>query len=307
MKKILLLIFTLTLVGRMGFAQQDPLYTQFMTNPYLTNPALAGTYPYYQIITNNRLQWVGMSDAPMTNFISMYGPTVSQPMGLGGFFVHDVANAFSTTSFNVSYAYNYSFAEDLKLSMGLALGISQYKFDGTKVTMKEQDQVFIEGEIYQNYKPNGVLGLYLWSSVYNVGLSFTNLFGGKLKFEETDTTTLASRLKQHFYLHGGYKYYITRELNIEPTVIFKKVGASPLQMDLNVRAWYGKRQWDNNKLWGGVSYRTGDAVTVLVGFLYQKKIEIGYSYDFGINKLRTFNTGSHELMIGFKFNDIKEY
>ncbi|MBN1598680.1 MAG: type IX secretion system membrane protein PorP/SprF [Bacteroidales bacterium] len=286
-------------------ANQNPLYTQFMTNPFLINPAIAGTYPYYQIITNSRLQWVGLTDAPMTNVISMFGPTVNQPMGFGGYIMHDVTGLTSQTTFSGTYAYNYAIAEDLKISMGLAIGISQYKIDGSGTT--EVTDPIYTGETFQQFTFPATLGVYLYSSMYHVGISVNELLGSKLRIGVDTAITDLSRLKQHFYLHGGYKYMISREFSIEPTIIFRKVIAVPLQVDINVRAWYGKRQWERNRIWGGVSYRSQDAVTIMVGFTYQRKIEIGYSYDIGINKLRTYHFGSHELMIGFKFNDIKEY
>ncbi len=289
---------------------QDPLYSQFMTNPYLINPALTGTYLYYQIIANNRLQWMGFADAPITNTISMYGPMVEQPMGVGGYIMQDRWGPESTISLNATYAYNYSIAEDLKISMGLMLGFFQYKIDGTSLRLYEPDRYFVPGEIYQNYKPDASVGGYLYSSTYHVGIAVTNMFGNKLQFEdnaEVDSTerTMISRVKQNFYLHGGYKYFINHEIAIEPTLIFKKVSATPLQLDLNVRVWYGKRAWDGNKFWGGISYRTKDAINAMVGFVYQRKIEIGYSYDITINPTRVYQAGSHELMIGFKFNSIK--
>ncbi|MGD2035983.1 MAG: type IX secretion system membrane protein PorP/SprF [Bacteroidales bacterium] len=283
----------------------DPLYTQFMTNPFLINPALAGTYPYYQIITNSRLQWAGFTDAPITNVISMFGPTINQPMGLGGYIMHDAVGPTSKTSINFSYAYNYAISEDLKISMGLTLGLFQYKIDGSYET-ETYDPVY-NGETFTQYGPDATLGIYLFSSTYHAGIASTNLLGNKLKIGEDTTITDLSRLSRHYYLHGGYKYMINRELSIEPTIILRKVVAVPLQVDFNIRVWYGQRQWDRSKIWGGVSFRSNDAVTIMVGYVFQRKIEIGYSYDIGINKLRTYHYGTHEVMIGFKFNDIKEY
>lgn len=305
----------MSLSGRAG---QDPLYTQFMTNPFLINPALTGTYNHYQIIANNRLQWIGMSDAPLTNIISMYGPMVNQPMGIGGFIMNDKVGPESKLSFNGTYAYNYAIDEDLKISMGLMLGLFQHKIDGTDARMKElDDPTFRVGEVYVNYKPDASFGVYVYSSTYNAGLSVTNLFGNKLTFytgsssDDSDTTSSSSstfsRLKQHIYLHGGYKYFVNRELAIEPAMLIRKVSGTPIQVDVNVRGWYGNRSWNGNKVWGGLSYRSSESISILIGVIYQKKIEVGYSYDIGINALRTYNTGSHELMITFKFNDIKKY
>lgn len=294
------------------WASQDPLYTQFMTNPYLINPALTGTYQYYQIIANNRVQWVGMSDAPITNTLSMYGPMKSQPMGIGGFMMSDVFGPESRLSLNATYAYNYALGEDLKVSMGLMLGVMQHKLDGSRLRVEHDDPVFIPGEIYQNIEPDATVGGYVYSSTYNGGFAVTNLFGNKLKFEEaestdsTNSTSTISRLKQHIYVHGGYKYYVNPEIAVEPTLILRMVTATPVQVDFNVRGWYGQRAWDGTKLWAGVGYRSSDAVNIMVGILYQKKIEFGYSYDIGVGKFSNYNNGSHEIMLNFRFNNFQQ-
>ena len=295
-----------------AWPSQDPLYTQFMTNPYLINPALTGTYPYYQVIANNRIQWTGLEGAPITNTLTMYGPFKSQPMGVGGYVMSDiVGSAESRISINGSYAYNYAIQEDLKVSLGLSLGVFQHKIDGSKLRAEYDDPIFQQGQVYTNIKPDATVGAYVYSSTYNGGIAVTNLFGNKLEFEQKaadDTTTrsLIGRLNQHFYIHGGYKYYVNRDFAVEPNLILRKVKATPLQLDFNVRAFYGQRSWDGTKLWGGISYRTGDAINILIGVVYQRKIEVGYSYDIGLNKLSPYNSGSHELMITFRFNNFQE-
>jgi type IX secretion system PorP/SprF family membrane protein len=214
-------------------------------------------------------------------------------------------------SFNGTYAYNYSIAEDLKISMGLMLGVFQHKIDGSKLRAKEYDPYFSEGQIYTNIKPDATLGVYVYSSTYNGGISVTNLFGNKLDFgtpavDDTTQRSVIGRLNQHYYIHGGYKYYINRDFAIEPTLVLRKVTGTALQLDFNTRAWYGQCSWDGTKIWGGVGYRTGDAVTILLGVMYQRKIEFGYAYDIGLNKLSTYNSGTHEIMINFRFNNFQQ-
>jgi type IX secretion system PorP/SprF family membrane protein len=312
MKKHLIITLLSGIMYVSGWSQTDPIYTQFMTNLYLINPALTGTYNYYQIIMNNRLQWTGFADAPLTNAISMYGPMVKYPMGVGGFIMQDKFGPSSKLRANASYAYNYSLGEDLKISMGMMVGIYQLKINGSSLYTHEDDPYFTEGETYSNIKPDASLGVYVYSSTYQGGISITNLFANKLDFgynlnpEDTTPRSTISRLRQHYYIHGGYKYFINRDFAIEPTLIFRKVAGVSTQLDFDVRAWYGKRAWDGTKVWGGVSYRT-QVINILVGVSYQRKIEVGYSYDIGIGKNRSYLGGSHELMITFKFNDIKEY
>jgi Type IX secretion system membrane protein PorP/SprF len=44
-------------------AQQLPQYSQYMLNQMAINPAVAGKDEFSEVRSNNRLQWVGITDA----------------------------------------------------------------------------------------------------------------------------------------------------------------------------------------------------------------------------------------------------
>jgi type IX secretion system PorP/SprF family membrane protein len=69
-----------------------------------------------------------------------------------------------------------------------------------------------------------------------------------------------------------------------------------LQLSINTTVRY------NKKVWGGVSYRAGDALTGLIGIELYNGIRIGYSYDFPMNDIRKSTSGSHEFMINYCFD-----
>jgi type IX secretion system PorP/SprF family membrane protein len=267
-----------------------------MFNPYVINPALAGTHNYYQIRSNHRFQWTGIKDAPITNTLSIYGPLEKQPMGIGGYIFSDVIGPESKTGIYGTYSYNYPIDDRIKVSMGLTAGFLQYKIDGTKISFNETEPTY-SGGIESKFIPDANVGVYLYSSMFHVGFAAHQLFNNKLNLG-ADPTGL-SKLKSHFYLTGGYKYYINRDWAVEPTLILKAVMPTPPQLDFASRIIY------QNMTWLGVSFRTSDAVSVLLGYAYENKLYIGYSYDIGISDIRTYNSGSHEVMIGFKFNDLK--
>lgn len=287
------------------FGQQKPLSTQFMTNPFSLNPAIAGTHNYFQIISNNRIQWIGMEESPITNSLSFFGPLAKQPMGYGATITYDQYGPTSITSLHGSYAYHYPINEEIKISMGLTMGLLQYKIDHTRITTYIAEDPALTDQI-NAFRPDASVGLYLFTSTYHVGFVASQLIPTNLnKYEvemeeELPEATGISKLKSHFYLTGGYKYYFNRYVAIEPSIIIKKVAPVPLQADFNVRVHY------QNMLWGGISYRTMEALSILIGYNYQKKICIGYSYDIVLNPLRNHNSGSHEVMIGYRFNPIKD-
>jgi type IX secretion system PorP/SprF family membrane protein len=298
MKRVTCLILLCISAGYLSMAQQKSLSTLFMTNPFALNPALAGTNNYFQVITSNRLQWVGFTDAPITNSLSLYGPLEKYPMGWGASIDYDVAGPVSMGTISGSYAYYYNINEDMKISAGLNVGIMQYKIDFAKIDMPtEGDPVMNGKESY--YVPDATLGFYFWSSTYNVGLVVTHLLNSKVNIGVDPSGD--SRLKTHIYLSGGYKYYINREWAIEPSLVLKKVVPAPFQLDINARVWY------RNMLWGGLSYRTQEAISILVGYTWDRKISIGYAYDMVfLTPLGAYNSGSHEITLGYRFNDIKD-
>ena len=56
-------------------AQQLPIYSQYLTNDFILNAAIAGTKPYFPIQINSRSQWSGLGTiAPKTNTLSFHMP-----------------------------------------------------------------------------------------------------------------------------------------------------------------------------------------------------------------------------------------
>lgn len=298
MKKILNIL--ILLIGFAGIkAQQTPLFTQYMFNPLVYNPAVAGTNNYYQIRMNGRLQWVGFNGAPTTYCLSVYGPQASKKydMGYGGYVMEDVTGPTSNLSFMGTYGYNIALNDEIRMSMGLALGMLQKKIDGTQTKMFDQnDPTFNPTMISTAYAPDGNIGAYVYSSNFNVGLAATQLFNNSVKFSGQG---VLDKLRTHFNLTGSYKYYIDRDFAVEPSLLIQAVDPAPIQINLSARAIY------KTMVWLGLAYRSGDAISVLIGYNYQNKYYIGYSYDIGISGIQKYQQGSHEIMISYRFSPIK--
>jgi hypothetical protein len=59
-------------------------------------------------------------------------------------------------------------------------------------------------------------------------------------------------------------------------------------------------------VWLGFSGRTKDALSIMVGYNYNDLLLFGYSYDITTTNLRKYSSGTHELMIGVRFNKYKQ-
>ena len=298
MRRIVGIISLISLAGALNLSgQQLPHYTQYMFNDFVINPAIAGTHDYYQIRTNHRFQWVGMVDPPLTNTLSFYGPHAQLDMGFGGFFYNDITGPTSRTGVGGSYAYNIAINRDIRLSMGVSLSMLQYKIDGTQLNPKDASDQFIQGVISTTYVPDGSIGVYLYADEFYAGFSVAQLFNNKLKIFEEKTGL--NKLKSHFYLTGGYRYEVDRDWILEPSLILKATAPREFSFDINAKVEWQKM------VWGAVGYRFHEAISVMAGYSYDEKFYFGYAYDIGITDLRKYNAGTHEIMIGYRFNSIK--
>lgn len=298
------LIAILTLLGLISFqsatAQQIPQFTQHMFNNYLSNPAVAGTNNFYQIKVNGRYQWVGINDAPQTISMSMYGPHSKKDMGWGGYLYNDVTGPTSKFGLMGSYAYNMNINDDMRISGGLSFGFMQYKVDGSKLTWGEnadtQDPAIFKSA-QSVFTPDASVGVYLYSSLYCVGVSAHQLFGQKLKLYSDPIGV--NRLKQHIQMSGSYLLVLNRDYQIEPALLLKYMFRSPFQFELNAKVTY------RSQIWGGISYRFRDAMSILIGYTYKRKYQFGYSFDYSYTGIRQYQSGTHEIMIGYMFDKIK--
>ncbi len=282
-----------------SFAQQTPMYTQYMLNDFAYNPAIAGTKEYYQAKSNNRYQWIGITDAPRTYVLSVYGPHRKLDMGFGGLVFNDVTGPTSRLGVYGSYAYNVRIKDDLRFSSGLSIGLLQYKVDGSKITLHDEGDPSLGNNMYVDYLPDATMGIYFYATKYSIGLSVAQLFSSNVKFNELEQLGL-NRLKRHMMLHGSYVFNINEDFSVEPMLMLKFVAPAPIQADINARVIY------RDMIWAGFGYRTKDAASILVGYNYQDQLIFGYSYDMTFTDLRKYSSGTHELMIGARFNKIKQ-
>ncbi|MGF1584885.1 MAG: type IX secretion system membrane protein PorP/SprF [Bacteroidales bacterium] len=281
-----------------AYSQQMPVYTQFMFNSYVFNPAVAGTHNYYQVRLNSRFQWVGMTDPPQTNSLSVYGPHATKDMGFGGHVYNDITGPTSRIGMYGSYAYNLLINESMRLSMGLSAGAIQNRVDGTKIGLLDPSDQALLYAVSSKFSPDATLGLYLYASSFHVGFSAHQLFGNTVNLFDLETGL--NKLKTNFYLTGGYKYFINFDYALEPSVIVRGSMPAAPQVDFSLKAYY------QNMVWLGVSVRSQDAVSFLLGYTHENKFHFGYSYDMSFSPIRHHNSGSHEVFLGMRFNPVKQ-
>ncbi len=288
-------LFTVSVKG-----QQLAHYSQFFMNDYILNPAVGGTNPYFEAQSTYRYQWVGIDDAPRTFLMSMNGPLNEKGnMGIGGYVYSDVTGPTRKTGFKASYSYNFKVTEEVKLSFGLAGGLMQFAVDGSDITLNQENDQAI-GNVWQAaYTPDAAFGAYLYHEDFFVSLSIPQLIGTKLELAD-NYSSADNSLKNHYFISGGYTFHITDEFDIEPLVQGKYIPPTNPQLDLG-----GRVIW-NDMIWLGGTYRTEATASIFAGINFLENFTFGYSYDIVSKDISVLSSGTHEVVLGLKFNERKD-
>jgi type IX secretion system PorP/SprF family membrane protein len=290
-----IIIICICLISSMAYAQQMPQYTQYLLNGYVINPAMAGSTDYFEGKINHREQWMGITDAPRTNIISVSGPLVPQKMGIGGYLFNDINGPTRQFGLNLSYSYHIKLTEDLKLSMALYGAFMQFAIDGSKISTTSTDPVLTAG-LQTSLIPDAGFSAYGYSEKYFFGFSASQITHSKIKYKEISSQT-TGRLVGHYFVMGGYNYDLNSDIRIQPSVLLKYVSPVPVQAEFSVRGIY------KEMVSAALSYRSSDAMSFTASYTHQKQITLGYSYDFLVSGLQNYSNGSHEIMLSMRFKD----
>ena len=290
----------LSLMSLIMNAQQLPVFTQYIFNKYIFNPAVTGTEDNFSATANYRYQWQGITDAPRTYIMSVHGPHKFKNFGLGGALYTDVTGPTSKTGMYLSYAYHAQMNKDTKLSLGLSGGLMQYRVDGTKVNLADPGDLTLPNSLMARMVPDFGFGAYLYGKKFFCGLAIPQFIQAKLDFSDDGTQTL-SNLSSHLYFNTGYTFKVNREFSLEPSMMMRYGYPVIPQFDFAAKGVYKENYFI------GIMGRTQNGLSVLLGFQSTNgKFNFGYAYDVNTVGLASYSTGSHELMMKATFGKIKQ-
>lgn len=292
MKKLTGLLFLF--ISLTAFAQQDPLFSQYMFNKLALNPAYAGSREMLTVDLLNRYQWVGIDGAPRTFSAGAHMSTRNNKVGLGFYAYQDVLGPTRNQGLMATYAYRLLLGRG-NLAFGLQAGFKYFDFDWRQINVEDPDYTFSPQDI-QRFTPDANFGIYYQSNRMYVGLSSKQLFQNDYAVIKVDNKTTYTKLLRHFYGMAGVAIPINEKMVFRPSTLIKFVKNAPMQVDVNASILF------DNIFWIGASYRSEHAIVLMTEFRVTDKIRVGYSYDMYLNELLPHNKGSHEIRLGFDFN-----
>jgi type IX secretion system PorP/SprF family membrane protein len=253
--------------------------------------------------TTIRNQWTGITDAPSTTILSIYGKQEDN-VGLGGVIFNDQYGHTSRAGGAISYAYHLSLNEKIKLSLALSGGFTQFKIDKNGWNVSNPNDPLTQGDVIVETVPDATFGFNLYSKDWYLGVSIPQLLTSNLNLLDNNlantlSTDQSGTLSRHIYVMGAYNFSASKNWNIEPSLLLKSVTPSPMQFDFAIKATYDK------KLWFGADYRSTGDIGALFGYSINDRYLIGYSYDILNSELSDYSTGSHEFMLAIKLKTIQ--
>ncbi len=290
MKKFILIILPFILAETLS-AQQIPTISQYTLNPYAINPAATGITDKLPVAFVYRKLWAGIAESPSIQYLSG-SMEVADAMGVGVKFFNYQAGPERKTGLEATYSYHLSINQSgTMLSFGLSGLFYQYYLNKSELTIENSNDPVFQGTD-KMIVPDASFGMYLYNERYFVGLAVPQLFNRNIDLK-TDRI-LQQKQVRHYYLHGGYNFYLNSDFNLEPSLLLKFVEAGIFQADINARLTY------KDMVAFGLAYRTGDAISFQLGYK-NKDFIINYAFDLTMSPLKTSTYGSHEIMLVYSF------
>lgn len=317
MKRGIVYIILLLVLGSAArlTAQQLPLYSQYVLNAFMVNPAVAGHDGYTSFNTTARQQWLGFSEAPRTYSASWQTrvlkrsykiinrpvksdnrlkPSTKGRVGLGAYLINDDNAKVARTGISFTYAYHI-FLGRQQLSFGLAGKAFQYRIDRDRLTFAEDGDPVLDGDFKTvAYSPDADFGIFFQDPNYFVGFSVSNLLQTSVKTGGNEIADF--KTYRHYWFMGAYRFRLSEMIELEPGTLLKSTENWNPQGDFTVKLYL------DDQFWGGLSYRTNKSMVLLLGVRIDG-LHFGYSFDWAFSEIGHFNYGSHEVVLAYKIGD----
>jgi len=274
-----------------------PVYSQYLQNGLMINPAYAGSREALSTFLSYRMQWIGTSGAPQMQTAALHSPMKNDRVALGlkaqfmSYGSTRAANAY------LIYAYHLKMGKG-KLSFGLKAGADFANTDYSGLSLVDSDDEVFLAENKPLVLPNTGAGIYYFSDRFFAGLSVPEFMSYR-RTSAGGTQAYHSFSEYDFVVSAGGLITFSDAFKFKPSVMAeysleKSKGFN--QLDISGNFIFA------DLLWIGGSWRTTEEVAVgIIQILPTPQLMIGFSYDYPVGMLNTFSKGSSEITLRYEF------
>ena len=303
MKRYIVLLVGVLAVQLM-YAQFDPQMGQYMYLQNAYNPAAAGDGDLMKVAGMHRMQFVDITNAPMTTWFSFSSPFMigKTKHGAGIRFMNDRYGLYTNQALYVQYAYRQKVGKGY-LSVGVDLGFVNVGFKGDSVNLSRMGDEYHDANdpVVPTGSKSGMkfdmgAGIYYAASNWWVSGSYSHVTRPVVEWDDQSDVTLVGTM----YLAGGYSHRFKnhRDWQLQPSLLVMSDFRS-WDVNLTMLCEYKERyRW-------GLGYRIMGSVNILLGVDIISGLQLGYTFEMPTNKLLLESYGSHELYLAYGFDILK--
>lgn len=281
-----------------GISLGYPVYSQYLQNGLLINPAYAGTRGALSAFMSYRLQWMGIPGAPVFQSISLNAPMKNDKVGLGIMAQFMKFGFTRSQSIYVSYAYHIKLKTG-RLSFGLKGGFDRSNTDYSGIlTTTKNDPVFVAND-KPYFLPNIGAGMYYVADKLFAGISIPSFLSYRKNSSSGSVEAYHSFNNYDVIFSAGGLIIISDVLKFKPSVMIDyslEKTKRLTQFDINGNFIIG------DLIWLGGSYRTSEQVAVgILQVQLNPQFMFGFSYDYPAGRMNSYSKGSSEFILRYEF------
>lgn len=281
-----------------GISLGYPVYSQYLQNGLLINPAYAGTRGSLSAFMSYRMQWMGIPGAPVFQTISLNAPMKNDKVGLGIMAQFMKFGFTKSQNVYVSYAYHIKLKTG-RLSFGLKGGFdrSNTDYSGILTTIKN-DPVFAAND-KPYLLPNIGAGMYYVADRLFAGVSIPSFLSYRKNSLSGSVEAFHSFNNYDIVFTAGGLIVFSDALKFKPSLLLdysldktKRL----TQFDINGNLIIG------DLIWLGGSYRTSEQVVVgILQVQLNPQLMFGFSFDYPAGRMNSYSKGSSEFILRYEF------
>jgi len=286
------LICLLLLGSRFVFAQQFPLSSHYVFNPYSLDPGFAGVYATGEAYINYRKDWASITGSPRTIRLNGFN-NIRPQMYLGGEIVKDNTDIFNRFKATLNYTYSIQLADIQYLNFSLSGSLFQSSINVDAINADPNDPLLKDQTKVSAADLNAGFSLVYNRNSFVIGFGMPTLFRTKDAYLNQASGNFA--FEQEMVFHISNRFTLTPDWQLQPFVMWSRTNNMPLVIDVSATAFYLEKYWFT------MLYRNSSLLAIGVGGELYQGLSMGYTYEIGMGGINSKSGGAHEFSIGFRF------
>ncbi len=296
MKQIFNIVILLLILTTSEHTHSQQLFTSYINNLLVVNPAYAGIKRNLNAQLVHRNQWVGFDNAPQTTVLSAHTPIPfyhNSAVGLS--IMNDRLGSISQTAFFMDYSHTLKFRKG-QLAMGIKGGLGLFSDNLTGLHTNNKNDPYFNSNIHGTSLVNFGVGLFYYTETIFIGVSAPRMLLNSIEVEDV----AYDYNERIYYLSGGGIWRLKRHIKIRPSALLQVWNDATPLLDFSTYLIF------NDKLWLGLGGRNIKAIMASAQLQINSQLKIGYSFDYNFVDSNLLSLGTHEISIIFRYQSKRD-